>query len=62
VANPHPNNAELAAGMAVAPAAIGVAGPAVVVAVDEAAGGVVMLNELDQAAIAVAVGIVDENM
>lgn len=48
--------------MAVAPAAIGVAGPAVVVAVDEAAGGVVMLNELDQAAIAVAVGIVDENM
>ncbi|EDW92678.1 BTB/POZ domain-containing protein 10 isoform X1 [Drosophila yakuba] len=62
VANPHPNNAELAAGIAVAPAAIGVAGPAVVVAVDEAAGGVVMLNELDQAAIAVAVGIVEENI
>ncbi|XP_017057937.1 BTB/POZ domain-containing protein 10 [Drosophila ficusphila] len=62
VVNPHPNNAELVVGVAAAPAAIGVAGPAAVVAVDEAAGGVVMLNVLDQAVGAGAAGIVEENM
>lgn len=61
VVNPHPNNPEFAVGVAAAPAAMGVAGPAAVVAVDEAAGGVVMLNELEQAA-AGAGGVVDENV
>nr|XP_017091104.1 BTB/POZ domain-containing protein 10 isoform X2 [Drosophila bipectinata] len=61
VVNPHPNNAEFAVGVAAAPAAMGVAGPAAVVAVDEAAGGVVMLNELEQAA-GGAGGVVDENV
>ncbi|XP_017010813.2 BTB/POZ domain-containing protein 10 [Drosophila takahashii] len=57
-------NAEIAVGVAApAPAAMGVAGPVAVVAVDEAAGGVVMLNELDQAAAAAgAAGIIEENM
>jgi len=60
VVNPHPNNAELAVGVAVAPAAMGIAGPVAVVAVDEAAGGVVMLNELDQAAAAGAAGVIED--
>lgn len=62
VVNPHPINAELAPGVAAAPAVMGVAGPAAVVAVDEAAGGVVMLNDLAQAAGAGAAGVVDENV
>ncbi|XP_016982082.1 BTB/POZ domain-containing protein 10 isoform X2 [Drosophila rhopaloa] len=61
VINPNPNNAELAIGVVAVPV-VGVAGPAAVVAVDEAAGGVVILNELDQAAIADAAGIVEQNM
>ncbi|XP_020801730.1 BTB/POZ domain-containing protein 10 [Drosophila serrata] len=63
VVNPHPNNIELAPDVAAAaPAVMGVAGPAAVVAVDEAAGGVVMLNDLAQAAGAGGAGIVDENV
>ncbi|XP_017127244.1 BTB/POZ domain-containing protein 10 isoform X2 [Drosophila elegans] len=65
VVNPHPNNGELAVGMVAVPAVVGVvgvAGPAAVVAVDEAAGGVLMLNEMDQAAVAGAAGTVEENM
>ncbi|XP_017135673.1 BTB/POZ domain-containing protein 10 [Drosophila miranda] len=54
VVNPNPNNAELAPVPGV--------GAAAVVAVDEAAGGVVMLNDLEQAVAAVAAGIVDENV
>ncbi|XP_017066318.1 BTB/POZ domain-containing protein 10 isoform X2 [Drosophila eugracilis] len=62
VANPHPNNPELAIGVVAAPsAAMGMAGPEAVVAVDEAAGGIVMLNELDQAAVAGAAAIVEES-
>ncbi|KAH8379706.1 hypothetical protein KR009_006732 [Drosophila setifemur] len=57
VVNPHPNNADVPQN---APAPMGVAGPAAVVAVDEAADGVVMLNDLEQAA-AGAGGAIDEN-
>ncbi|KAM8710168.1 hypothetical protein ACLKA7_016892 [Drosophila subpalustris] len=59
--NAQANNADMAA-VAIGIIGVGVAGDAVAaaVAVDEAAGGVVMLNDLEQAA--VAPGIVDEHV
>lgn len=61
VVNAQANNADMAA-IAIGIVGVGVAGDAVaaVVAVDEAAGGVAMLNDLEQAA--VAPGIVDEHV
>ncbi|KAL7734172.1 hypothetical protein ACLKA6_011851 [Drosophila palustris] len=61
VVNAQANNADMAA-VAIGIIGVGVAGDAVAaaVAVDEAAGGVVMLNDLEQAA--VAPGIVDEHV
>jgi len=62
VVNAQANNADMAA-VAIGIVGVGVAGDAVaaVVAVDEAAGGVAMLNDLEQAA-AAAPGIVDEHV
>ncbi|KAH8408258.1 hypothetical protein KR215_001461 [Drosophila sulfurigaster] len=65
VVNAQANNADMAAAVAIGIVGVGVAGDAVaaVVAVDEAAGGVVMLNDLEQAAaVAAAPGIVDEHV